>query len=60
EGRVGEGERLFISDGGEERRYRFASEEPHDATLEDLRDQLGRSESAGTRTGSAAEGPAAR
>lgn len=44
EGRVGEGDRLFISDDGEERRYRFAADEPHDATIEDLRDQLRRSQ----------------
>ena len=40
EGRVGEGYRVFISDAGEERRYRFGPEELHDATIEDLRDQL--------------------
>lgn len=44
EGRVGEGDRVFISGSGEERRYRFGSDEPHDATIEDLRDQLRRSQ----------------
>lgn len=44
EGRVGEGERVFISDDGEERRYRFDASEPHDATLEDLRDQVRRAQ----------------
>ena len=40
--RVGEGYRLFVSDGGEERRYTFGPGEPHDATLLDLREQLQR------------------
>lgn len=44
EARVGEGYRVFTSDTGEERRYRFGADEPHDATIEDLRDQLRRSE----------------
>ena len=42
EGRVGEGFRIFVSDLGEERRYTFGPREPHDATVEDLRDQLAR------------------
>jgi hypothetical protein len=44
EGRVGEGYRVFISDDGEERRYRFSSSEVHDATIFDLREQLKRAE----------------
>jgi hypothetical protein len=40
--RVGPGYRLFVSDQGEERRYAFGKSEPHDATLLDLREQLGR------------------
>ena len=44
EGRVGEGYRIFISDAGEERRYVFGPREPHDATVEDLRDQLARAQ----------------
>lgn len=44
ESRVGEGYRVFVDDDGQERRYRFGSGEPHDATLEDLREQLRRSE----------------
>jgi hypothetical protein len=50
EGRAGEGYRVFISNDGEQRRYRFGPDEPHDATLEDLRDQL--------RQADAAPGPA--
>jgi hypothetical protein len=46
EGRVGEGDRVFISDNGEERRYRFGPDELHDATIEDLREQLSRAEPA--------------
>lgn len=46
EGRVGEGYRVFISDDGEERHYRFSPDEPHDATIHDLRDQLRRAEPA--------------
>lgn len=46
EGRVGEGDRVFISDNGEERRYRFGPDELHDATIEDLREQLARAEPA--------------
>ena len=42
ESRVGPGYRLFVSDGGEERRYTFGPAEPHDATLLDLREQLQR------------------
>ena len=52
--RVGPGYRLFVNDRGEQRRYEFGPAEPHDATLLDLRDQLGRAkpftEAAGTRT----------
>ena len=40
--RTGPGYRQFISDRGEERRYVFGPNEPHDATLFDLRDQLAR------------------
>jgi hypothetical protein len=40
--RVGPGYRLFVSDRGEQRRYEFGPSEPHDATLSDLREQLGR------------------
>lgn len=46
EGRVGEGYRVFISDAGEERRYQFGPEELHDATVEDLREQLRRADPA--------------
>jgi hypothetical protein len=46
EGRVGEGYRVFISDDGEERRYRFSTKEVHDATIFDLREQLKRAEPA--------------
>ena len=42
--RVGPGYRLFVSEAGERRRYEFGAHEPHDATLADLRDQLGRSQ----------------
>ncbi|MGQ0646918.1 MAG: hypothetical protein ACT4P7_05075 [Gemmatimonadaceae bacterium] len=42
EGRVGKGYRVFVSDGGEQRRYSFGPGEPHDATLFDLREQLSR------------------
>ena len=40
DGRVGPGYRLFVSEDGEERRYAFGKNEPHDATLLDLREQL--------------------
>lgn len=40
--RVGPGYRLFVSDSGERRRYVFGAQEPHDATLTDLREQVGR------------------
>ena len=40
EGRVGPGYRVFISENGEERRYTFGKNEPHDATLMDLREQV--------------------
>jgi hypothetical protein len=38
---TGPGYRVFISDTGEERRYEFGPHESHDATLFDLRRQLG-------------------
>ena len=41
-GRVGRGYRVFISDRGEQRRYEFGPNEPHDATISDLREQLAR------------------
>ena len=40
--RVGPGYRLFVSEDGEQRRYDFGPHEVHDATLTDLREQLGR------------------
>lgn len=52
ESRVGPGYRLFVSDDGEERRYTFGRTEPHDATLLDLREQLGKA----TRVDGAAMG----
>lgn len=56
EGRAGEGYREFISNDGEQRRYRFGPDEPHDATLEDLRDQLRRADVAtGPASGSIPE-----
>ena len=54
DGRVGEGDRLFVADSGEERRYRFSSTEPHDATIEDLRDQLRQAEPVNDRSGESA------
>ena len=51
DGRVGEGYRVFISDDGEERRYRFSSDEVHDATIFDLREQLKRAEPASEAAG---------
>ena len=39
---VGPGYRLFVSDSGEERRYAFGPKESHDATILDLREQLGK------------------
>ena len=44
DGRTGTGYRVFISDKGEERRYKFGPRESHDATILDLRDQLARAE----------------
>jgi hypothetical protein len=45
--------RLFVADGGEQRRYTFAPKDARDSTVWDLRDQLGRSDAvpagAGTR-----------
>lgn len=35
--------RLFVSDGGEQRRYTFAPKDPRDSTVWDLREQLRRS-----------------
>lgn len=58
EGRVGEGYRVFVSDDGEERRYRFSVTEPHDATVDDLRDQLRRSETGSAPVESGREGGA--
>lgn len=56
EGRAGEGYRVFISDDGEQRRYRFGPDEPYDATVEDLRDQLRQAEAApGPASGSIPE-----
>ena len=46
--RTGPGHRLFISDSGEQRHYVFGPNESHDATLFDLREQLGRSKPAGS------------
>lgn len=57
EGRVGEGYRTFISDDGEERRYRFSANDVHDATIFDLREQLRRAEPA---SGEARSAPASR
>ena len=58
ESRVGPGYRLFVSDDGEERRYTFGRNEPHDATLLDLREQLGKATpvAATTTTGGATVG----
>lgn len=58
EGRVGEGYRVFMADSGEERRYRFSATELHDATVEDLRDQLRRSEPAPGESGTPVPGAA--
>jgi hypothetical protein len=51
EGRAGPGYRIFISDKGEERRYTFGPNELHDATVEDLRDQLSRATQPGSEVG---------
>lgn len=56
EGRVGEGYRVFISDAGEERRYRFSATEPHDATTADLREQLTRADRVDAPGGTVSEG----
>ena len=45
-GRTGPGYRLFVSENGEQRVYPFVPNEPHDATLLDLREQLGRAKAA--------------
>ena len=45
--RTGTGYRIFISDKGEERRYKFGPHESHDATILDLREQLARAEPVG-------------
>lgn len=37
---TGPGYRLFVSDSGDERRYHFGEKESHDATVEDLREQV--------------------
>ena len=42
--RTGPGYRLFISEGGEQRRCTFGPNESHDTTLLDLREQLARAE----------------
>ncbi len=47
DGRTGSGYRLFLSDKGEERRYKFGPRESHDATILDLREQLARAEPVG-------------
>lgn len=44
EAATGPGYRLFLSDKGEERRYRFGPKESHDATIFDLRQQLAAAE----------------
>ena len=49
-GRVGRGYRMFISDRGEQRRYEFGPNEPHDATISDLREQLARAQRVDTAT----------
>ena len=49
--RTGPGDRLFVSDRGEQRRYVFGPKESHDVTLFDLRDQLARSTPADTAAG---------
>lgn len=51
EGRVGPGYRLFVSENGEERRYTFGKNEPHDATLLDLREQLAKAARADATVG---------
>ena len=51
EGRVGPGYRLFVSENGEERRYSFGKNEPHDATLLDLREQLAKAARADATVG---------
>jgi hypothetical protein len=38
--------RLFVSDGGEQRRYTFAPKDPRDSTVWDLREHLRRAEPA--------------
>jgi hypothetical protein len=43
--------RLFVSDGGEQRRYTFAPNDPRDSTVWDLREQLRRSEPAAAGAG---------
>ena len=53
ESRIGEGYRLFIADSGEERRYVFRPDESHDATVDDLRQQLGRAQAVETQERSA-------
>ena len=45
-GRTGPGYRLFVSESGQQRVYLFGPNEPHDATLLDLREQLARAKPA--------------
>jgi hypothetical protein len=51
DGRTGPGYRLFVSEGGEERRYTFGPHEPHDTTVFDLREQLARATPVAARSG---------
>ena len=60
ESRVGPGYRLFVSDRGEQRRYEFGANEPHDATVFDLRDQLARAKPVTASEAAAAAPDAAR
>jgi hypothetical protein len=43
--------RLFISDKGDERRYEFAPKDTRDATIWDLRHQLGKAQPASATAG---------
>jgi hypothetical protein len=43
--------RLFVNDGGEQRRYTFAPSDPRDSTVWDLREQLRRSQPAAAGAG---------
>jgi hypothetical protein len=44
--RTGPGHRLFVAEKGEQRVYLFGPNEPHDATLLDLREQLAKAKPA--------------